>query len=212
MEKIINNYYVSNLIYILFIVILAVSIVKKKRNKKIIDKKIDWLYFTKLTSLSFVLRIFVEQIIIYLPIEQATYNLEFSLLVLLVNFITTCVIAPISEEIIFRYGIFNYINKKLSPIISIIITSIIFSIVHLYGVDGFIILLVISIIWNYGYYKTNNLIYPIMMHFVHNVYAFVNNFNISNAYLIIFGLINLFIYIISSIKKSSKNTAKTKNE
>ena len=135
MEKIINNYYVSNLIYILFIVILAVSIVEKKRNKKIIDKKIDWLYFTKLTSLSFVLRIFVEQIIIYLPIEQATYNLEFSLLVLLVNFITTCVIAPISEEIIFRYGIFNYINKKLSPIISIIITSIIFSIVHLYGVD-----------------------------------------------------------------------------
>lgn len=212
MEKIINNYYVLNLIYILFIVILAVSIVKKKRNKKIIDKKIDWLYFTKLTSLSFVLRIFVEEIIIYLPIEQATYNLEFSLLVLLVNFITTCVIAPISEEIIFRYGIFNYINKKLSPIISIIITSIIFSIVHLYGVDGFIILLVISIIWNYCYYKTNNLIYPIMMHFVHNVYAFVNNFNINSAYLIIFGLINLFIYIISSIKKSSKNTAKTKNE
>ena len=61
-----------------------------------------------------------------------------------------------------------------------LLTSIIFSLLHFYGIDGFVILLVISLIWNYSYFKTNNLIYPIIMHFIHNIYAIIGYIDLNN--------------------------------
>ncbi len=87
-----------------------------------------------------------------------------------------------------------------------LLTSIIFSVIHFYGIDGFIILLVISLVWNYSYFKTDNLIYPIIMHFIHNIYAMIGYFELNNIVYIVFGVICLIIYSLLKIKNSSKNT------
>ena len=121
---------------------------------------------------------------------------------MIVQFIATCIFAPICEEIIFRFGIYEYLNKNgISSIFSIIITSITFAIIHFYGINATIILVIISYIWNYTYYKTNNLLYPILLHFIHNLYAIMSNFITSNNFYINFSVLSIVIFIILSIKR-----------
>ena len=84
-----------------------------------------------------------------------------------------------------------------------LITSIIFAFIHNYKLDGFIIITIISLIWNYFYHKTNNLLYPIVLHFLHNVYALIDNFIISNNFNIILLIICFISYILLKIKKQN---------
>lgn len=122
---------------------------------------------------------------------------------IVVQFITTCIFAPVFEEIIFRFGIYKKINKKLNIVVSIIITSMIFSIMHFYNIDGCVILIVVSLVWNYSFYKTDNLVYPILLHFFHNIYALSDNlFKYSNYWYILL-FINILGYII--LIKKQKN-------
>lgn len=87
-----------------------------------------------------------------------------------------------------------------------LLTSILFSVIHFYGIDGFIIILTISLMWNYSYFKTNNLVYPIIMHLAHNIYAMMGYIEFNDKVYILFGFICLIIYILLKIKSSSKNT------
>lgn len=217
MIEFINNFYIKNLIYIIFVVYVGISILKSKKTslKELINfKNINKQYLIKLISFTLVLRIIIEETIQLLPLEltiNEVYNSN--ILMILVNFFTSLLIAPIFEEIIFRYGIYNSFNKKMKPIISVISTSIIFAIIHMYKLDGVIVIGLLSMIWNYSYYKTNNLIYAIILHFVFNLYAFtINLLNPNKIIIIVVAIIFLLVFIISSIKNSSKKfTAKTKN-
>ena len=143
----------------------------------------------------------IEQIITLIDINKTIVIGPSNILETIMEFIATCIFAPICEEIIFRFGLYEKINKKFNVVISILITSIIFSIIHFYQLDGIIILLTISTIWNYTYYKTNNLLYPIILHFLHNLYALISNFIIDNIFYIILGVLSFVIYIILSFKR-----------
>ena len=151
--------------------------------------------------LSLFLRIILEQIITLIDINKTIVIGPSNILEIIMEFIATCIFAPICEEIIFRFGLYEKLNKKFNIGISILITSIIFSIIHFYKLDGIIILLTISTIWNYTYYKTNNLLYPIILHFLHNLYALISNFVIDNVFYIILGILSFVIYIILSFKR-----------
>ena len=59
-----------------------------------------------------------------------------------------------------------------------------------------VILLVISLIRNYSYFKTNNLIYPIILHFIHNIYAIIGYIDLNNIIYIVFEVICFAIYIL----------------
>ena len=75
--------------------------------------------------LSLGLRIILEQYLI--PISASDTFVPNSVLQLIVQFIATCLFAPVCEEIIFRFGIYEYMNKKdISNIFNMFITSIIF--------------------------------------------------------------------------------------
>ncbi len=64
--------------------------------------------------------------------------------------------ALIFEEIVFRFGLYEYLIKKIkSKVIVMLLTSIIFSAVYFYWINCFVILLVIILIWNYSYFKTD---------------------------------------------------------
>ncbi len=192
--------------------ILVIDTMKKKYSLKLNGRfyfnKIDLNFLVRMISLSFVLRILIEQTIYFLPIEETISNILINFWTILIEIITTCLFAPIFEEIIFRFGLYEYLNKKLElTIIGMLLTSIIYSLLHFYGIDGFVILLVISLIWNYSYFKTNNLIYPIILHFIHNIYAIIGYIDLNNIIYIVFGVICFVIYILLlKIKNSSKNT------
>lgn len=204
----INDYYISRIIFIVFITLIGISVIdnlknkdKLNINKKINLKNIDVKFLLKMFALSLFLRIIVGQIITLVDINKTIVIGPSNILEIIIDFITTCIFAPICEEIIFRFGLYEKLNKKFNVVISILLTSIVFSIIHFYELDGFIILLIISTIWNYAYYKTNNLVYPIILHFLHNLYALISNFIITNNFYIILGFFSLVIYITLSFKR-----------
>ena len=207
MEKLLSNFYVEWSLFIIFITFVAIASIDILKNKHNIDiknklnyKNIDFKFLLKMIFLSLGLRIILEYYLI--PTNENDVFISIRAIQLIVQFIATCIFAPICEEIIFRFGIYEYLNKKgISSIFSIIITSITFAIIHFYGINATIILVIISYIWNYTYYKTNNLLYPILLHFIHNLYAIMSNFITSNNFYINFSVLSIVIFIILSIKR-----------
>ena len=204
----INNYYISRIIFIVFITLIGISVIDNLKNKdklnvkeKLNINKINIKFLFKMFFLSLFLRIILEQIITLIDINKTIVIGPSNILEIIMEFIATCIFAPICEEIIFRFGLYEKLNKKFNIGISILITAIIFSIIHFFILDGIIILLTISTIWNYAYYKTNNLLYPIIFHFLHNLYALISNFVIDNVFYIILGILSFVIYIILSFKR-----------
>ena len=214
MSDLINNFYFIRVLFIVIVVLIGVSVIdtmRKKYSKSLSArfdfKKIDLNFLIRMITLSFVLRILIEQTVCFLPIDKTILNIPMNFWGVVLEIITTCLFAPIFEEVIFRFGLYEYLNKKFkSNIIIMLLTSIIFSAIHFYEIDGFIILLVISLIWNYSYFKTDNLIYPIIMHFIHNIYAVIGYIELNNIVYIVFGIICLITYMLFKIKSSSKNT------
>ena len=166
MEKLLSNFYIEWSLFIIFITFVAIASIDILKNKHNIDiknklnyKNIDFKFLLKMIFLSLGLRIILEYYLI--PTNENDVFIPIGAIQLIVQFIATCIFAPICEEIIFRFGIYEYLNKNgISSIFSIIITSITFAIIHFYGINATIILVIISYIWNYTYYKTNNLLYP----------------------------------------------------
>lgn len=208
LEQIINNFYFYRLFYIVIVVALGVVVINDLKKKEKIEiseclnvKKINIRLLLKYLFLSFAVRILLEQLVVYIPFTKTDIQIPSNIFEIIAEFIMSCLFAPIFEEIIFRFGLYKKLNSKLNVFISILVTSIVFAVIHIYNVDGFIILLGISLIWHYSFYKTNNLIYPILLHFFHNLYALSDNlFNYSNYWYILL-MINIIGYFITMAKK-----------
>ena len=103
---------------------------------------------------------------------------------LFVNLIIMAVMPAIGEELFFRGVLMSWFKKLTSNIhINIIITSIIFSAIHM-QFYGFIPRFLLGMALGYTYYWTASLWAPILLHFVNNaitvfVYFYVNSNNIS---------------------------------
>ena len=211
LEKIINNFYFVRLFYIVIFVTLGVTIINNLKDKDKINikeclniRKTNVRLLLKYLFLSFAVRIILERLVVYIPFETTNAQISSNVFEIIVEFITICIFAPIFEEIIFRFGLYKKLNKKLNPFISILVTSIVFALIHIYNIDGVIILLGISLIWHYSFYKTNNLIYPVLLHFFHNLYALGDNILNYSRYWYILLAISIIGYIIL-ISKKQKN-------
>jgi len=87
---------------------------------------------------------------------------------LLLNLFVVAITPAIGEELLFRGVIQKELNKHLSnPHVGIIITSIIFSAIHM-SVEGFPARLLLGMVLGYAYYFTKNLWYPILLHLFNN--------------------------------------------
>lgn len=88
------------------------------------------------------------------------------------NMISIVVLAPLCEEFIFRGTILRGLASKISPLVGIIASSILFGVIHLnlqQGMGAFLIGLFIG----YVYYKTHSIWAPIFVHFVNNGFSFL---------------------------------------
>jgi len=92
-------------------------------------------------------------------------------------FIFSCILAPIFEEILFRGIIFNGLIRRHSFVAALLISSILFGLLHVSIISAFLF----SCFAGWIYYRSNNLLYCIVAHAAGNIvgfffqYVFVRN-------------------------------------
>ena len=101
-------------------------------------------------------------------LEFDTYKGPFS-------FIAIVIAAPVFEELIFRGIILDGLLQKYRPIESIVLSSILFGIVHL-NPWQFIGAFTLGMFSGWIYYKTKNLSLSILIHSVNNLVAFISTY------------------------------------
>ena len=82
-------------------------------------------------------------------------------------FISSGIVGPIYEEFLFRYVFFQRLKKKYSLKKSIVISSLVFGIIHLHFMKC-IYAFIFGIFLSYIYNKNDNIIYPILTHIAAN--------------------------------------------
>lgn len=140
------------------------------------------------TSLGISLSIFLNMLIFkYFSIPKTKDSLK-----LIINIISSGLIGPIYEEILFRGIFYNKLLKFNSPKKSLIITTICFSLIHFSPIK-MLYALVLGYIFTKIYQKDNNILSPIIIHVSANITSiFLFDYN---TYLLLFSLINLLLCI-----------------
>jgi uncharacterized protein len=117
----------------------------------------------------------ISPIINLIPMPESIKEifLEFARRNGIYSFIAIVIAAPILEELIFRGIILNGLLKKYSPLKSILISSILFGVIHL-NPWQFIGAFVIGVFSGWVYYKTRKLTLSILIHFANNLFAFAS--------------------------------------
>lgn len=121
------------------------------------------------------------------------------------TFIVIVILAPITEELIFRGILFEEINRLFDYKFAIFSTALLFGIYHfniLQGVNTFAMALILAIV----YYYRKNILDSILIHMVNNFLALILSINQNLASLVfIIGFVCIFIsfIIIKKIIKSS---------
>jgi membrane protease YdiL (CAAX protease family) len=122
---------------------------------------------------------------------------------LIINLIMIAGLAAFGEELLFRSVLQSFLVKKCKNAhIGILITSIIFSLIH-FDIYGFLPRLVLGLILGYMFYYSRSIWIPMAMHFVNNgtivVLYFLNNVKVINIDVESFGQTNVAVLILSII-------------
>ncbi len=102
-----------------------------------------------------------------LLIQNGGSNLEMSLMAILV-----VIAAPISEELVYRGFLYRYLNHRLSPVLAIIISSVLFAMMH-QNVFSLVPLFALGSALCIVYRLSGNLVSSIVMHSLFNLLNFV---------------------------------------
>lgn len=77
------------------------------------------------------------------------------------------IIAPITEEFIFRGAIYRFLKSKINPLLALSISALVFAWVH-YNILSFLPLLLIGLLLARSYEKTGHILTPIVFHSLFN--------------------------------------------
>lgn len=132
--------------------------------------------------------------------------------------ISPIILAPLLEEIIFRKFLFSKLLEKNSVIISIVVSSFCFSMIHLPNFRNLLPTFIFGIVAAFLFYKTKNIIYPIILHFFGNsiwaIFKYYDNSLQENFQEIKFNFlywiitISGFFLVLISLKLFIKKTVK----
>jgi len=117
--------------------------------------------------------VLLPSVVFYTSNENLTdINSAFKYLPLAI--IHTIFITPILEELIFRRILFRVSSKKFNILLGAILSSLIFSTVHVPATSSsFLLLFMHAIIYSYCYYRTNRLLVPILLHSIWNLFIII---------------------------------------
>lgn len=91
------------------------------------------------------------------------------------DYLASVILAPIFEELLFRYGLYNIIRQKFSDNITMIITTVIFTAMHGYGLQGSVSCFAAAVLFTLIYRKTNDIRYCIFAHMSCNAFSAIMN-------------------------------------
>ncbi len=163
-----------------FIVSLYLFFICKNYFNDIIDNKIDFLKILIIAIISSVFALLFLNIQEYLfdlanrelPINYGVYLLNYKILI---GFVFYATLPAIFEEIFFRGLIFDKLKLIYSVRNSIMISSVLFFLMHLvYGTFmSFVYILPLGVFLGYLRNRFNNLLFPIVSHFFYNFVVFL---------------------------------------
>jgi len=182
--------YQSLLVIVLGLIFIPI-LSKEYKKFSIKSKKIS---YKPILLLGFTLPIIYNTIIYYL-----IPNNMFNKTNIIISLICSGFIGPIIEELLFRGIIYNELKKKYKIMTSILITSIVFALIH-----GNIITIFytfgLSFLLIYVYEKDKNILSPIILHVICNTIStlysliLIKNIFILNYLIFIISLILVIIY------------------
>ena len=84
-------------------------------------------------------------------------------------FVSTVIISPISEELIFRGVFLNRLKLFTPTLFAVLISSLLFAALHSFGsiISAFVFAVCMALL----YLKTENICVPILAHFLNNLFA-----------------------------------------
>ena len=178
----INNYCIYILLIYYCLVIIYLYTKNKKKEQKL-SLKSHFILLLLGTSLAV-----IYNMIIYKLIPPTTNTIT-----LILPLISSGIIGPIFEEILFRYLLFNRLNEKYNTIKAIIIDSIIFAVIHINPIK-IVYAFILGIILNLSYHKYKNIKAPILIHMSANIIVlFIKKYN---PLILIISIITLIISLI----------------
>lgn len=163
---------ITNVISIAMGALTAIALVKSRNNTKLRDfafvKNFDWAVPVMLTLFGYsageVLDHFGGLILSGFMTVEPNRGIE----VILPNVISAVIVAPIFEELIFRFGGCE-LTKGAYPLPVICIANgLFFAAVHGYNIQGFGNVTIVGITMAYVYCKTGNILYTMIPHALHN--------------------------------------------
>lgn len=128
---------------------------------------------------------------------------------IIISIITVGIIAPFTEEFLFRGVIYNTLSKKMSIRWTIIIQAILFGVFHFNLVQGAYATL-LGLVFGYITYKTKSLWPAIIIHMVNNLIATIAPYVLSESFdgnivYILFAIIGAIGVIIGLFLTKNKN-------
>lgn len=121
------------------------------------------------------------------------------------TFIVIVILAPITEELIFRGILFEEINRLFDYKFAIFSTALFFGIFHfniLQGVNAFLLAIILAIV----YYYRKNILDSILIHMVNNFLALILTINQNmSTFIFMMGFASIFLSFII-IKKMIKSS------
>lgn len=179
----------GTIIVIITLILLLPFILKTyKKLKSTNIKKIEGKDYLKIIVFSIFLSIGLNMVLYLINNIIPITNRYDEIKVLFYTIIPTGIIGPILEEYIFRGIIFNKLKAFKTTKAAIIITTIIFSIMH-FELSQIMYTLIVGFYLTYIYFKTNNINFPIIAHITIN----------TTTILLLPLILNTNIYIIFGI-------------
>ncbi len=78
------------------------------------------------------------------------------------------ILAPLAEEMFFRGFLYRFLRGRFSFILSAVVSSAVFSLLH-YNISSLLGILILGLCFAYIYEKKQSLVYPVILHFLHNL-------------------------------------------
>lgn len=184
-----NNleYFITNILPIILITFYILTIIYLYKKNYIKEKNLSTKEYFPLSILGISIATLLNMIIFKLIPPTTTTSLP-----IIVSIISTGIIGPIYEEILFRYILYNRLKNKYSIKKSILITTIIFSLIHLSPIK-IIYAFILGIIINVSYEKHKNILAPILIHITANtIVIFLYEYN---TYILLLSIICLILSI-----------------
>ena len=121
------------------------------------------------------------------------------IIAMIIRILTSCVIGPLIEEIVFRGFLFNSLSKRIKVILAALLTTIIFAVMHI-SISTVIFAIFTGLVFIYFYIKTNNLLVSFTIHSSCNIMALVVLFvPISVPWIIVYLIISVILFISCKI-------------